>query len=173
MVREQAFLYCYKEVQLFMFRDDYYKFTYELMPNIVFNSGQLMIYRLLRNEGKFIEDLKIAWSNIELQNQKHRNDPPSFTMDIVQLNFEHTAIIISIPEAYMSQEAIYMAIVYDNDDNFRYFTYEITEGKQGESGYLVKEFYLNKSSTNYGFCIEKDKNVFKSKLSEIVFYDLL
>ncbi|MBL4933045.1 hypothetical protein [Clostridium paridis] len=156
-----------------MYRDDYYKFTYELMPNIVYNFGPLMIYRLLRDEEKFIDNLKIEWSNIELENQELRNQPPNFIMNIVQLNFEHTAIILSIPEATMLQEAIYIAIVYDNNDTFRYFTYEICKGKQDEMGYLLREIYLSEPPTDYGFHNEIDKEVFQNKLSEIVFYDLL
>lgn len=156
-----------------MCREDYYKFAYELMPNIVYNSGPLMIYRLLRDEVSFIDNLKREWSNIKIENQKLRNDPPSFTMNIAHLNFEHTAIIISIPEAARVQEAVYIAIVYDNKDNFRYFTYEIANGKQMEKVYLLKEVYLSEGPTNYGFYNEEDKEVFETKLSEIVFYDLL
>jgi len=154
-----------------MYREDYYKFANELIPHKVFNNGRLVVYRLLRNEEQFIQELKSTWLTIELENSQFRSVSPDFKMEIVQVDFEHTAIIISVPEAYLPQEAINIAIVYDNDDNFRYFTYEISHGEEDRAQYSVNEICSNWEKIDYG--IHDGMKAFKDRLAEILFYDLL
>ncbi|MEQ8154882.1 MAG: hypothetical protein ABRQ25_08380 [Clostridiaceae bacterium] len=154
-----------------MYRKDYYKFANELMPNKVFNNGRLMVYRLLRNEEQFIQELKSTWPTIDLENPQFRSAEPDFKMEIVQADFEHTAIIISMPEASLPQEAINIAIVYDNDDNFRYFTYEINYGIEDRTQYSLNEICSNGEKIDYG--IHDGMKDFKDRLAEILFYDLL
>lgn len=156
-----------------MYREDYYKFANEFMPHKVFNHGRLMIYRLLRNEEQFIKELKNSWTTIELEKPQFRSEPPAFNMKIVQVDFEHTAIIISMPEASLPKEAIHIAIVYNNEEKFRYFSYEISQGIKDMTLYSLNEIYSNGEKVNYGFHCDKDKEAFKDELSEILFYDLL
>ena len=155
------------------YREDYYKFTHYLMPHTVFNYGRLMIYRMERNENSFIEELKRTWSTIELEKPQLRNVSPSFGIETIQLTVEHTGIITCIPEASEAQEAMYLAIVFDTTDNFRYFTYEIGKEKEAEPLYFLCEWTQNRQHINYGPHSESDKKIFINNLSEQLVYDLL
>jgi len=154
-----------------MYREDYYKFANALMPHKVFNNGRLMVYRLLRNEEQFIQELKNTWTTIDLENSHLRSAAPDFKIEIVQADYEHTAVIISVPEAALMQEAISIAIVYDNDDNFRYFIYKISHGEEDRAQYSINEICSNGEKINYG--LHDGMKAFKDRLAEILFYDLL
>ena len=154
------------------YREDYYKFTHYLVPYTVFSYGRLMIYRMEKNENSFIEELKRTWAAIELEKPQLRNEYPSFGIETIQLTVEHTGII-SIPEASESQEAMYIAIVFDTTDNFRYFTYEIGKGNQGRPLYFLCEWTQSQQHINYGPHPERDKKIFINNLSEQLVYDLL
>ncbi len=155
------------------YREDYYKFTHQHMPHTVFNYGRLLVYRLMRDEESFLENLKKTWSTIEIDKPQMRKAPPDFSLDILQFNIEHTGIILTIPEAREDQEAAYIGITYDKDDNFRYFTYEIGQGSQGETIYFICECTKDWEHFNYGFHHERDKALFIKKISEILVYDLV
>jgi hypothetical protein len=155
------------------YREDYYKFAHCLMPNSVFNYGRLLVYKILRNEEVFINNLKITWSKIEVENNQYRNIPPEFELDIKNLNDEHTAIIITMPEAKENQEALYIGITYDKDDNFRYFTYEIGKGSEGAALYFLYEWTLGGKHINYGAHHDMQKNLFIKEISSLLLYDLL
>ena len=154
------------------YREDYYQFTHYFMPHTIFNFGRLMINSIQRNEDYFIEVLKRAWSTIELENPQLRNVTPNFVIDTIQLTIEHTGIIISIPEASESHEAMYIAIVFDIKDNFRCFTYEIGKGIRGNTLYFLCEWTPEWKHINYGTHNERDKNIFTNNLSELLVYEL-
>lgn len=155
------------------YREDYYKFAYHIMPHTIFNYGHLFVYRLMRNEGLFIENLKKTWSKIQIEKPQFRSSPPDFTVDIINFNVEHTGIVISLSEAKEDREAVYIGIIYDKNDNFRYFTYEIGKGINDEALYFVCECTSEWEHLNYGFHFERDKSVFIKELSELLVYDLL
>jgi hypothetical protein len=153
-------------------REDYYKFTHHLMPHTIFNYGRLLVYRMMRNEDEFIDNLKKTWLSIEVEKGDFKSDPPEFELNIINLNAEHTAIIITIPEAMEKQEAVYIGIIYDKDDNFRYFTYEIGEGNQHEKLYFLCEWTSNREHLNYGTHNDSNKAVFIKDVSDLLIYDL-
>lgn len=155
------------------YREDYYKFAHLLMPSAVFNYGRLFVFRLLRDEEAFVENLKKTWSSIELEEPGLRNNPPDFSIDIRYPNTEHTGIIISIPEAAEDQEAAYIGITYDENDNFRYFTYEIGKGESEETVYFLCEWTSSGEHINYGLYEVRDKALFIREISDILVYDLL
>lgn len=155
------------------YREDYYKFTHYLMLHTIFNYGKLFVYRLLRNEELFIENLKKTWATIELDKPQLRNNSPNFELDIINLNVEHTGIIITIPEAIETQEAFYIGITYDENDNFRYFTYEIGKGSNEDTIYFLCERTSSGDYINYGFHCNKDKPLFIKEISDLLIYDLL
>jgi hypothetical protein len=154
-------------------KEDYYKFTHQLMPHTVFNHGRLLVYRLMRNEELFIENLKITWSTIELEKPQLRSSPPDFALHIIDFNIEHTGIILSVPAATEDGEAVYIGIIYDKNDNFRYFTYEIGKGIKGETLYFLCECTADWEHFNYGCHFQRDKSIFIKEISELLVYDLL
>lgn len=154
-------------------REDYYKFTHQFMPHTIFNYGRLLVYRMMRNKEIFIDNLKKTWSTIELEKERFKSVPPNFEVDIIDLNVEHTGIIITIPEAMENEEAVFIGITYDNNDNFRYFTYEIGEGNQHETLYFLCEWTLGRDHINYGPHNDKKKAVFIKEVSDLLIYDLL
>ena len=153
-------------------REDYYHFTHYFMPHTIFNYGRLMINSIQRNEDYFIEELKRTWATIELEKPQLRNVTPNFIMDTIQLTIEHAGIIISIPEATESHEAMYIAIVFDITDNFRYFTYEIGKGRQEDTLYYLCEWTPEWKHINYGTHKDRDKKIFTKNLSELLVYEL-
>lgn len=154
-------------------RQDYYKFTHFLMPHTIFNYGRLFVYRLLRDEEAFMENLKSTWSSIELEEPELRNDSPNFSIEIIYPNIEHTVIIVSIPEATEPLEADYIGITYDENDNFRYFTYEIGKGEHEETLYFLFEWTSTGEHINYGSYESRDKAGFIKEISDLLVYDLL
>ncbi|MDP4091347.1 MAG: hypothetical protein Q8930_19045 [Bacillota bacterium] len=154
------------------FREDYYEFTQSLMPHTVLNYGRLLVYRLLRDEEAFIENLKKTWLSLQLEEPQCRNDLPDFSIDITYPNVEHTVIIITIPQAAEPLEASYIGITYDKDDRFRYFTYEIGKGINGEAIYFLCERTKDGEHINYGAYENVDKAVFIKELSDLLVYEL-
>jgi predicted house-cleaning noncanonical NTP pyrophosphatase (MazG superfamily) len=161
-----------KGVLFMCYREDYYKFVNQLVPEMVFNNGRLFIYRLLRNENMMITNLKKLWEKMKLEETYYRNEFPNIQIEEVQINVEHTLIIISIPEAREDQEAIYIGITYDRDDNFRYFTYEISKQTCDKERYSLYEITSNNEQINYGAHQVKDKAVFSKELSQVLIYEL-
>jgi hypothetical protein len=154
------------------YREDYYKFTHLLLPNSCLKYGRLIAYRIMRNQEIFIENLKSIWKSMDLEKPQLRNNSPSFQVENVQLNPEHTGIIFSIPEAAENGEANFIGIVYDSNDNFRYFTYEIGEDEHHGKVYNLCE--LDKAGNHfvYGFQSDSSKSTFIRELSTILIYEL-
>lgn len=153
-------------------REDYYKFTYLLLPNLSYKQGRLMVYRAMRNKETFIENLKNIWEGIDLKKPQLKNTPPNFRVDCVQLNPEHAGIIISIPEASGDGEANYVGAVYDSNDKFRYFTYEIGVNENHSKIYYLCELDEAGNRSVYGTQNENTKSAFLRELSSILIYDL-
>jgi len=150
-----------------MCREDYYKFTYCIMPCAFFKHGTILVDRVKKNKKDMIEAMKRTWSIIELEKEQTRNMTPNFTVDVKPINTNHTGIIITIPEAVESQEAVYIGIIYDKTKNFRYFTYEVSKGNEGETLYFLCECTSYGNHINHSFHYERDKSVFIKGLSEL------
>lgn len=154
------------------YREDYYKFTYLLLSDLSYRQGRLMVYRAMRNKETFIENLKYIWEGINLEKPQLRNTPPSFQVECVQLNPEHAGIVISIPEASEDGEANYIGVVYDSDDKFRYFTYEIGENENHKKIYYLCELDEEGNRCVYGIQNDNTKSAFLMELSSILIYEL-
>jgi hypothetical protein len=154
------------------YREDYYKFTHSLLPDLCLKSGKLLVYRVMRNQEIFIENLKSIWESMYLEKPQLRNSSPGFQVENVKLNLEHGGIIISIPEAAENGEANFIAAVYDLNDNFRYFTYEIGEDKHGKKVYYLWELDGAGNRFIYGAQSDSVKSAFLAELSMILIYEL-
>ncbi|URZ04145.1 hypothetical protein [Clostridium felsineum] len=122
-----------------MYREEYYKFSHEFLPNSLLKFGDVIIKRVLEDKNEFVKSLKESWKNIELEKSFIRSDPPSFKIDNLNINKTKFLIIIKVPEAKEEREALYIGIGFNKENDIRYFTYEIGKGLHYENVYFLCE----------------------------------
>lgn len=150
-----------------MARRDYYNFTHYLLPHTVFNFTEITINQILRNKDKFAEKLKCGWETIEIEEGEERSTAPSFSFEIQEINDNNTLIILKIPEAAKFLEATFVGIVFDENFNVRYFTYEL--GEDCEVGrYHLCEWTPKWAHLNYGINMEYNTEDFINKVRKAV-----
>ena len=137
------------------------------MPHLVFNHGLTLVDRVMKDKKSFIKGMRSSWLTIQLESSDRRSMTPNFTVDKISINAEYSGIIITIPEAVNKHEAVYIGIIYDKDYNFRYYTYEIGEGNEGETQYFLCECTSMGNHLNYSFNPKRDKSLFIEELTEL------
>ena len=137
------------------------------MPYFVFKQGRSLVDRVMKDKKSLIKGMKSSWLTIQLESTDRRSMTPNFTVDKISINAEHSGIIITIPQAVEDHEAVYLGIIYDKDYNFRYYTYEIGEGNEGETLYFLCECTSMGNHLNYSSHPERDKSVFIKELTRL------
>jgi hypothetical protein len=149
------------------YREDYYKFSHVLFPISIFEHGQQIIQKILKDKDSFINVLKNAWNGIVIE-KGIKNVSPSFKINLLDnIKNPYSLIVIEIPEARESTETPYVGIVFDKDYNIRYFTYEI-EKEFGEECYFLCEWAQNRTRMNYGEHMKKDLNIFTQSITTLI-----
>lgn len=160
--------YNFKGDQTMSYREDYIKFTYNLLPQMLFKYKNLISYFGSLNKDELISVLSNAWNKLKLENPEIRSAIPNFNISFKEMNVLQNAIVIEIPEATEVLEAIYIAIIYSNEDKIRYLTYEI-----GDVGtFYIIETLSDNTRINYGKIEQRNKRLFIKELSDILVGDL-
>ncbi|URZ04122.1 hypothetical protein [Clostridium felsineum] len=151
-----------------MYREEYYKFSHEFLPNSLFKFGDVIIKRVLEDREEFVESLKESWKNIELEKSFIRSDPPSFKIDDLNIDKTKSLIIIKVPEAKEEREALYIGIGFNKENDIRYFTYEIGKGLHYENVYFLCEWTRELKHINHGMYSNNDIESFVDEIKSLL-----
>lgn len=155
------------------YREDYYKFSHNLLPHMIFNYGSYVLDWIQRDKKAFVDTLKHSWEKILLENELNRSSAPDFSIEIRCLNELQTLIVLSIPGSEYIYETPYIFISVDTDNLMNYFTCEIGEYINDTRNYYLCQWTREKEHINYQVFHDLELAPIIKHISEILVFDIL